>query len=79
MFWPRYVISYTCIFSLLLSISKKIINKCNIKGCDSGLYGNECKAICGNCRDIDQCFYKNGTCLTGCADGYQGDLCITRE
>lgn len=52
---------------------------CILKGCDSGLYGNSCKEICGNCRDINQCVHTNGTCLTGCADGYIGDWCKTCE
>lgn len=46
--------------------------------CDRGLYGIECNETCGNCRDADQCSNTNGSCLTGCDDGYQGDLCRTR-
>ncbi|XP_065943696.1 uncharacterized protein [Magallana gigas] len=43
--------------------------------CDKGSYGSQCKEICGHCRDTDQCSNINGTCLTGCDAGYQGDLC----
>lgn len=50
-----------------------------MKGCDNASYGFNCQEKCGNCREIDQCFYTNGTCLTGCDDGYQGDLCKTCE
>ena len=67
------------IFIRFSSIFIKQFNNVIKKGCVSGLYGVDCKEICGNCRDIDQCFHRNGTCLTGCADGYQGDLCKTRK
>lgn len=43
--------------------------------CDRGLYGIDCNETCGHCIDIDECFHTNGTCLTGCAAGYLGDLC----
>lgn len=46
--------------------------------CDYGKYGIECKDECGHCRDVSQCVYTNGSCLTGCKDGYQGELCKTR-
>lgn len=55
------------------------IEFCQFKGCDSGFYGHSCKEICGNCREINQCFHTNETCLTGCDDGYQGYLCKARE
>uniref|UniRef100_A0A8W8P3B7 Scavenger receptor class F member 2 n=1 Tax=Magallana gigas TaxID=29159 RepID=A0A8W8P3B7_MAGGI len=47
--------------------------------CDKGSYGSQCKEICGHCRDTDQCSNINGTCLTGCDAGYQGNLCRTGE
>lgn len=47
----------------------------NFTACDRGLYGNDCNETCGHCIDIDECFHINGTCLTGCAAGYLGDLC----
>lgn len=42
--------------------------------CDKG-----CNETCGHCRDLNQCSNVNGTCLTGCDAGYQGDLCKPRE
>lgn len=48
-------------------------------GCADGKYGNECKEECGHCRDVKQCVHSNGSCLTGCSDGFQGELCKTRE
>lgn len=45
--------------------------------CDKGLYGIGCSETCGHCRDVNQCFHINGTCLTGCDAGYKGDLCKT--
>lgn len=47
-------------------------------GCGDGKYGNECKEECGHCRDVRQCVYSNGSCLTRCSDGFQGRLCKTR-
>lgn len=49
------------------------------KACEYGFYGVDCKEICGQCRDIDQCFHTNGTCLTGCVAGYQEQSCKTSE
>lgn len=64
---------------LMCIININQIEFCQLKGCDRGFYGKSCKEICGNCHKINQCFYTNGTCLTGCDDGYQGYLCKTRE
>lgn len=50
-----------------------------LKACEHGSYGVDCKGICGQCRDINQCFHINGTCLTGCDVGYQGKYCKTRR
>lgn len=47
--------------------------------CDRGWYGADCNGICGHCRDVDQCSHINGTCLTGCSAGFQGDLCNTSK
>lgn len=46
--------------------------------CDIGSFGDDCSESCGHCYDINQCSSINGTCLTGCAAGHQGDLCKTR-
>lgn len=47
--------------------------------CNTGSYGIDCKERCSNCLDVYKCLYTNGTCLTGCVAGYQGNLCKTRE
>lgn len=47
--------------------------------CDKGSYGLECKETCGHCRDVNQCSNVDGTCITGCAAGFEGNLCKTRE
>lgn len=51
----------------------------NIEECDRGSYGVECNETCGHCCDVSQCSNVNGTCLTGCDAGFEGDLCKTRE
>lgn len=56
---------------------KNNIEICQLKGCENGFYGNDCKEICGNCVELNQCFHTNGTCLTGCENGYHGDVCKT--
>lgn len=50
-----------------------------VSACAGGSYGVECNKTCGHCRDINQCYHINGTCLTGCDAGYQGNLCKTRK
>lgn len=70
------------IFSRCSYIENKIIKKIyNIisTACNPGSYGIDCKERCGNCLDVYKCSYTNGTCLTGCIAGYQGNLCKTRE
>lgn len=47
--------------------------------CSIGFYGTGCNGDCGNCLDINQCYHIDGSCLTGCKAGYQGDTCKTRE
>ena len=43
-----------------------------------GFYGVDCNEKCGHCREVNQCHHINGTCLTGCAAGFMGNLCKTR-
>ena len=31
--------------------------------------------MCGNCRDLSQCHYINGSCVNGCDPGFQGEKC----
>lgn len=50
-----------------------------ISECPAGSYGDACNETCGNCRDGNTCDRVNGTCLTGCDAGYEGDLCAIRE
>ena len=47
------------------------------KACDQGKYGNGCNDVCGQCLEEDNCYYTNGTCITGCKPGYHGALCKT--
>lgn len=47
--------------------------------CEPGTYGYECGEKCGQCEDQSKCFHTNGLCLTGCRNGYHGDLCKTLE
>uniref|UniRef100_K1R1S2 Scavenger receptor class F member 2 n=1 Tax=Magallana gigas TaxID=29159 RepID=K1R1S2_MAGGI len=54
-------------------------NLCEVEvyDCERGWYGVNCEETCGHCRDMDQCSNTNGTCLTGCDAGFQGELCHT--
>lgn len=49
----------------------------DISVCRKGSYGINCNETCGHCQDINQCSHINGTCLTGCESGFQGDFCKT--
>ena len=31
--------------------------------------------MCGHCSDLNKCHNVNGSCLTGCEEGYIGELC----
>lgn len=39
------------------------------------MYGLECKQICGNCINKEQCHHVNGSCLNGCDNGFYGTRC----
>lgn len=45
------------------------------KACNNGTYGQGCKNQCGHCRDQNECHNVYGSCLTGCEDGYRGEMC----
>nr|XP_022308762.1 uncharacterized protein LOC111114650 isoform X3 [Crassostrea virginica] len=53
-------------------------HRCEL-ACEPGTYGYECGEKCGQCEDQSKCFHTNGLCLTGCRNGYHGDLCKTLE
>ena len=44
--------------------------------CQDGKYGDGCQMDCGRCRDFKHCHHVNGTCLSGCEQGYIGGKCI---
>ena len=43
--------------------------------CKNNKYGSNCSETCGNCRDLSQCHYINGSCLNGCGPGFLGEKC----
>lgn len=43
--------------------------------CKSGNYGLRCNETCGHCSALMYCSHVNGSCLTGCKPGYEGDRC----
>ena len=43
--------------------------------CQRGTYGINCSGLCGHCSDLSECSHIDGSCLTGCDDGYHGRLC----
>lgn len=45
------------------------------KACSNATYGLDCIEKCWHCRDQRDCHHVNGSCLSGCEDGYRGDLC----
>ena len=45
--------------------------------CESGRYGIDCNDTCGYCLH-GNCNHVNGTCVDGCKNGYEGNLCKKR-
>ena len=43
--------------------------------CTNKTYGYRCEKTCGHCKSGDLCHRFNGSCLTGCEDGWTGDKC----
>ena len=44
--------------------------------CSSGFYGLGCKTACpGHCKNDESCNHINGTCESGCKDGWTGVTC----
>lgn len=41
--------------------------------CQDGRFGYNCEETCGNCAELQHCHHKDGTCMTGCAPGYDFD------
>ena len=56
-----------------------LITFVSTKACNNGTYGHGCLETCGHCRDQKDCHNVNGSCLTGCEDGYRGDLCTSSK
>ncbi|XP_048255871.1 receptor-type tyrosine-protein phosphatase alpha-like isoform X2 [Haliotis rufescens] len=46
--------------------------------CSPGSFGVNCTRQCGQCRD-DNCHHINGTCLTGCSDGWTYNTCTQKQ
>lgn len=66
----------------LYTFNKKVYiiqRKKRIIECGRGSFGVSCNETCGHCRDVNQCLHTNGTCLTGCIAGFEGNLCKTRR
>lgn len=49
----------------------------SISACPSGFYGKNCTLKCGACENV--ACHQNGTCVTGCEEGWKGDSCIERK
>lgn len=43
--------------------------------CDERMFGERCSSSCGHCLGSEQCHHINGTCMNGCASGYESDFC----
>ena len=43
--------------------------------CKQGQYGPNCDSKCGHCLIDSDCSRIDGTCHTGCNDGYRGPQC----
>lgn len=43
--------------------------------CKGNIFGIDCKQICGNCKNGEQCYEVNGSCFNGCNEGVIGVNC----
>ena len=43
--------------------------------CTDKRYGPECRNVCQNCLNGEQCHHVNGSCPNGCDKGTYGDNC----
>lgn len=43
--------------------------------CSRNTFGQDCKRICGHCRDGEQCHHVSGKCPNGCSKGATGVNC----
>jgi hypothetical protein len=43
--------------------------------CTNLTYGYLCDTSCGHCKSRDLCDRVNGSCLSGCENGWEGDKC----
>lgn len=50
-----------------------------LKACGNGTYGLDCGELCGHCLDKKECLNVNGSCLTGCKNGFWGPFCKLRK
>ncbi|XP_061190941.1 multiple epidermal growth factor-like domains protein 10 [Saccostrea echinata] len=48
--------------------------RCSQK-CSKQKFGLGCSVLCGNCSNGETCHHVNGTCLSGCNEGAEGDKC----
>lgn len=44
--------------------------------CENHMFEPECNGSCGNCRKREDCHHINGSCLSGCKEGYKGEKCM---
>lgn len=57
-------------------ITKRQINLLDLfTECSAGYYGENCNQTCGHCLVNTTCDPNNGTCSTGCSEGYKEGLC----
>lgn len=47
-----------------------------IEACNQMKYGENCSMLCGHCVNSEQCHHIKGSCISGCASGYQGPICM---
>lgn len=47
--------------------------------CPTGHYGVNCSDTCSPHCQADTCDHVTGVCISGCEDGYKGQLCRKRK
>ena len=73
----RLISFYIYLYSVFISIFREKQTFLFFIDCNQGTHGLGCKQTCGNCMNNESCFHINGSCLTGCDPGYEGEKCNT--
>ncbi|XP_062590376.1 uncharacterized protein LOC134251989 [Saccostrea cucullata] len=86
---PRYRYGEDCTRCDTCNAECDVTGQCDTHGCKEGyhpsfckvcipgIFGNDCKEVCGYCERKEPCNHINGSCPGLCEPGYYGEKCLT--